>query len=145
MSRFTVAQLAKALTESDLVADAGRARLREALVNAAEEKAQLKPSRPMVHLRLKKGEQVPELLRTVPELERLVGKPADGDWSKSWTDVSVWTRTWHNNGADRVIERERVDLRTKLGTALFDDDDLKALREAGVAGDLLTRFKPAAK
>ncbi len=139
MANFTIRELGKALADSGIVSKAGATRLRQALAAAAEEKAGVRPSNPMVRVSLDKGEYIPRFLEGTPGVDGRAGELAAADWSRSWINVSVWTREWHNNKADTFgfLKGDSDSLRADIAAISFSPEELEILAEAGVSIETL--------
>ena len=129
---LSVKDLGKLLQDSKAISDIGRQQITIALENIVEEKAGIKMSDPMTHIRIERGETVPGFLAGTPGIGTEVGRAAPGEWERSWLNVVVWTRAWSDGPVIAPGTIVRRDLIRSLVLQTFDDDEKQVLRDAGI-------------
>jgi hypothetical protein len=129
---LSLKDLGKLLQDSKAISDIGRQQITIALENIVEEKAGIKMSDPMTQIRIERGETVPGFLAGTPGIGTEVGRQAPGQWSKSWTNVIVWTRNWSDGPVIAPGTRTSRDLIRSLVLQTFEDDEKQVLRDAGI-------------
>jgi hypothetical protein len=129
---LSVKDLGKLLQDSKAISDIGRQQIAIALENIVEEKAGIKMSAPMTHIRIERGETVPGFLAGTPGIVEALGRAAPGEWEKSWLNVIVWERAWSDGpviAPGTIVQRDFV---RGLVLQTFDDDEKKVLQDAGI-------------
>jgi hypothetical protein len=129
---LSVKDLGKLLADSTAISELGRHQIALALEHIVEEKAGTKMSNPMTHIRIEKGETIPNFLGWTPGIGAAVGRAAPGEWERSWANVIVWTRSWSDGpviAPGTIVRRNFV---RELVLKTFDDDEKKILKDAGV-------------
>jgi hypothetical protein len=132
---LSVRDLGKLLQDSQAISDIGRQQITIALENIVEEKAGLKMSNPMTHVRIERGETVPGFLAGTPGIGAEAGRAAPGEWERSWLNVIVWTRAWSDGPVivpGTIVGRREFVRDLVLRT--FDDNEKQILRDAGILG-----------
>jgi hypothetical protein len=129
---LSVKDLGKLLQDSKAISDLGRQQIVIALENIVEEKAGIKMSAPMTHIRIERGETVPGFLAGTPGIGADLGRAAPGEWEKSWLNAIVWTRGWSDGPVIAPGTIVRHDFVRGLVLQTFDDDEKKVLQDAGI-------------
>jgi len=97
-----------------------------------EEKAGIKMSAPMTHIRIEKGETVPGFLAGTSGIVEALGRAAPGEWEKSWLNAILWTRTWSDGPVIAPGTLVGRDFVRGLVLKTFDVDEKKVLQDAGI-------------
>jgi len=128
-----IIELNKVLNDKTKLENIGSEIIKLAIKHATEEKLGIKPENPMSRIEVKKGDIVPENLKS--KIETDIDGRSSKDWEKTWINLGPWERVWHKDGSneENILDSDSI---REISKNLFDDKEIKVLNDLNILDDI---------